>query len=97
MTFAVQPFGDSAMTLPLPTAVQSGLIPAMSLLGRYGSPRLANVLPAPVHDVRPHCQRPVAVYRFSTEQFINCTYHCAQHDDVAPIHRAEARPDWSAA
>lgn len=46
----------------------------------------------------PRCQRPVTVYRFNTEKFVNCTYHCPQHGDVVPVpHRAEARPDWSAA
>lgn len=49
-------------------------------------------------DVCPHCHCPLMTHHFRTGAFINTTYHCHQHGDVAPRHlTVKERPDWSAA
>ena len=57
----------------------------------------APLLELPECDRCPHCARELAVYRFNTSGFTNRTWRCAEHGDVAPVRRAETRPDWSAA
>lgn len=36
-------------------------------------------------DVCPHCKRSLTVHTFATDEYVNRTYHCTVHGDVAPM------------
>ncbi len=61
------------------------------------SHRRSDRLPTPVppkfddkliaNEACPHCQRDLTEYRFTTGDGLPIiTYHCAEHDDVIPMH-----------
>jgi len=76
------------MTLPVPTAVQTRLMPVFPFMGCYGQPQAVALTPAPVYEVCPHCKREVITHRFMTGAFTNRTFHCREHGDVVPMRSA---------